>query len=387
MSKAHALLSPSSAHRWMNCAAAPRLEERVPDTGSDFAREGTLAHAYCAMKLHSFLGFEVTDEAIEIAELEKQYHTEEMDGYSDMYVTAVLEAFNAARAKVSDAKLLVEVRLDFSRWIRDAFGTSDAIIIADGMMTVFDFKYGKGVPVSAVRNEQMMIYALGAYEKFSFDYRIECVRMVIVQPRLDNYSEYEMTVSELLKWAENELKPRAAAAWSGEGEAVPGGWCRFCKVRNTCRALTDYCIAAPADAPDPMLLSPQELAADALPRLDIIRTWLSGVEDYALQQALSGVTLPGWKVVEGRSVRRITDQAGAAEALNAAGYTDEQIYRPKELQSITELEKLTGRKNFAAICGKCVTKPQGKPTLVPESDRRPPMNSAEVDFKDIQINN
>ena len=382
----HALLSPSAAHRWMNCPAAPRLEENVEDKGSDFAAEGSLAHAYCALKLKEFLNLPTNEEAEEIDQLDSQYHTGEMDEYTDTYETIVLEKFNAARAITKDAQLLVETRLDFSEYIPAAFGTSDAIIIADGTMEVIDFKYGKGVKVSAERNPQMMIYALGAYLQFSFEYRIDRVRMTIIQPRIDNLSEYELSAEDLLSWANNELKPAAKLAYTGKGEQKPGEWCQFCKVKNGCRALANKCAKAVEDNPDPRLLTAEELGAKILPLLPIVKTWLSGVEDYALQQALSGVVLPGWKIVEGRSVRKIKDPAGAAEALATAGWTAETIYKPTELRTITDLEKLVGKKQFAAICGEYIEKPQGKPTLATEDDKRKAFNPAESDFAGIDIN-
>lgn len=382
---AHALLSPSAAHRWINCTAAPRLEADVTDNGSEYAAEGTLAHAYCAQKLKAFLGLPTEDEAKEIAELNDRYHTGEMDEYTDTYKTIVLEKFNAARAVTKDAQLLIETRLDFSAYVPDAFGTADAIIIADGTMEVIDFKYGKGVKVSAYENPQMKIYALGAYEYFSFEYKIERVRMTIVQPRIDNLSEFELSVAELMEWTDTVLTPKAQQAYKGDGLQVPGDWCQFCKVKNKCRALTQQCIGAAKNRPDPKLISPEELATDVLPILATVKTWLSGVEDYALQQALSGVQLPGWKVVEGRSVRKIIDQDGAAVALNKAGYKTAEIFKPQELRTITDLERLTGKKQFAAICGEFIEKPQGKPTLAPESDKRPAIDPVADDFKDINL--
>ena len=382
---AHALLSPSAAHRWINCTAAPRLEADVEDKGSEFAAEGTLAHAYCAQKLKAFLGLPTEDEAKEIAELNDRYHTGEMDEYTDTYKTIVLEKYNAARAKTKDALLLIETRLDFSEYVPDAFGTADAIIIADGTMEVIDFKYGKGVKVSAVDNPQMKIYALGAYEKFSFEYKIDRVRMTIIQPRIENFSEWELSVSELMEWTDSVLTPKAQQAYKGDGPQVPGDWCQFCKVKSNCRALTNQCISVAANHPDPKLISANELATDVLPILATVKTWLAGVEDYALQQALSGVQLPGWKVVEGRSVRKITDQDGAALALNKAGYKTTEIYKPQELRTITDLEKLTGKKQFAVICGEYIEKPQGKPTLAPESDKRPAIDPLADDFKDVKF--
>lgn len=381
----HALLSPSAAHRWLHCTAAPRLEANVPDEGSSFALEGTLAHAYCAQKLKEYMDWPTPDEDYEIAQL-SDYHTGEMDEYTDTYKTIVLEKYNAARAATPDARLLVETRLDFSEHVPEAFGTADAIIIADGVMEVIDFKYGKGVRVSAHRNPQMMIYALGAYDRFSFDYRIERVRMTIIQPRIDNLSEYELSISELMAWVDTELVPKAKQAYEGYGEQEPGEWCQFCKVKSSCRALTERCTTCAENHTDPRLLSPEELATAVLPMLPTIKTWLTGVEDYALQQALTGVQLPGWKIVEGRSVRKIVDPDAAAEALSKAGYNTVEIYKPQELRTITDLEKLAGKKNFAAICGEYIDKPKGKPTLAPESDKRPAIDPVADDFNGINLN-
>ncbi len=385
MAGKHAILSPSAAHRWMNCTAAPLLEKDVEDKGSTFAEEGTLAHAYCAKKLKEFLGLSVEDENQEIAQLNEQYHSGEMDEYTDTYKTIVLEKFNAARKRTKDAQLLVEVKLDFSRYVPDAFGTSDAVIIADGVMEVIDFKYGKGVKVSAVENPQMMIYALGAWDLFNFEYNISTVRMTIVQPRIDNLSEFEISASDLINWAVDELQPKANEAYNG-GKQKPGDWCQFCKVKANCKALATTCVGAQQLHQDPRLISKEDMERTILPLLSTFKTWLTGVEEYSLQQALDGVEYEGFKIVEGRSVRKITDPSAVMELLDKEGFAKESYIKPTELRSITDLEKLIGKKRFSALCADYINKPQGKPTLVPESDKRPAFNQAADDFKDINNN-
>lgn len=382
MPNQHALLSPCSAHRWLNCTAAPLLEKDVEDKGSTFAEEGTLAHAYCAEKLKDYLGLPTDEEYADIARLEDIYHTGEMDESTDAYKTIVLEKFNAARAKTKDAQLLVEVRLDFRNYIPEAFGTSDAVIIADGTMEVIDFKYGKGVKVSAVENPQMMIYALGAYEQFSFEYDINEVKMTIVQPRIDNLSEFTMNATALLAWAEQELKPKAAEAYKG-GTQLPGAWCQFCKVKAYCKALANQCLKTVTENPDPKLISTAEMAHNVLPMLSTVKTWLTGVEEYTLQQALEGVQYEGFKIVEGRSIRKITDPTAVMTLLGKEGYDKSAYIKPTELRSITDLERLIGKKRFGTLCADYIEKPQGRPTLVPESDKRPAFNAAAEDFKNI----
>ena len=382
MAGKHAILSPSAAHRWMNCTAAPLLEKDVQDVSSTFAEEGTLAHAYCAKKLKEFLGLEVKEENQEIADLYDQYHSGEMDEYTDTYKTIVLEKFNAARKKTKDAQLLVEVKLDFSHYIPEAFGTSDAVIIADGVMEVIDFKYGKGVKVSAVENPQMMIYALGAWDLFNFEYNISKVRMTIVQPRIDNLSEFEISASDLINWAVDELQPKAKEAYAG-GTQKAGAWCQFCKVKASCKALATTCINAQQAHTDPRLISKEDMERTILPLLSTFKTWLTGVEEYSLQQALDGVQYQGFKIVAGRSVRKITDPSAVMELLGKEGFAKESYLKPTELRSITDLEKLIGKKRFGTLCADYINKPQGKPTLVPETDKRPAFNQAADDFKGI----
>ena len=377
----HALLSPSSAHRWLHCTASPRLEEHVEDQSSEYAEEGTLAHAICAMKLKLTQGLPTDEERAEVAALAK-YHTGEMEEYTDTYVSIVLEKFNNAKAKTRDAKLLIETRLDFTDYIPDSFGTGDAVIIADGTIEVIDFKYGKGVKVDAYENPQMMIYALGACARFSFDYRIEDVRMTIVQPRIDNLSEYELHITDLYGWAKNTLVPAAMKAYRGEGEQTPGEWCQFCKVKAQCKAIASKAVKAQEKNPDPLLMTHEDIE-EVLPLLPVIKSWLTAVEEYALGQALVGVEWSGFKVVEGRSIRRISDPAEVMNTLASLGYGMEDYMKPAELKGISDLEKMVGKKKFNELCGGCIVKPQGKPTLVPDTDKRSTFNAAADDFKDI----
>lgn len=381
----HALLSPSAAHRWLNCTAAPRLEAEEENTDTDFTREGTLAHAYCAKKLKTFLGLPTTDEDKEIEELSGQYHTGEMDEYTDTYYAMVMERFNAIKVTTPDALLMVETRLDFSKFIPDAFGTADAIIIADGLMEVIDFKYGKGVLVEAEENPQMMIYALGAYEEYSMEYDINRVRMTIIQPRKDNLSEYNLDVKELLHWATMTLKPKAKEAFSGKGPQTPGAWCRFCRVKASCRALATKCTETAQKTANPGLVSPSEMATEVLPQIPIIKAWLSAIEEHSLAQALAGVTYPGYKLVEGRSVRKISEPTKVRDLLTGQGFDEAAVIRPQELRTLTDLERLVGKKRFTELCGDFIVKPQGKPKLVPNSDKRQPFNAAVEDFNGIDF--
>ena len=383
----HAILSASGSHRWLHCTPSALLEKDVPDSGSDYAREGSLAHAYCAKALKESLGIGTKGEDIEIEELQG-YFTDEMPGHVETYTDIVLGKFEEAKKSTPDAVLMVEQRLDFSKYIPEGFGTGDAIIVADGTLEICDFKYGKGVEVSAIANSQMMIYALGAYERFSDEYRIERVRMTIIQPRIGNLSEYELEIDQLLYWADHVLTPTAKKAIKGEGEQVAGDWCQFCKVKCQCKALAKRCTedfdALQESGTTAELMTNDDIAR-LLPKLSDIKKWAEAVGEYALDRALKGDKFPGYKLVEGRSIRKIIDEEAAASKLTAEGFDADNLYKPRALKGITDLEGIVGKKNLATLLDGILVKPQGKPALVPESDKRPPLNSnsAESDFESI----
>lgn len=386
---AHAVLSASGAHRWLNCTPSAQLEAKVPDMTSSYAEEGTLAHRLAEARLNAEL---CGASDVVITETEYQQTLQEIQGhelysnnmpdYIASYVDHVLEAFADARTRTGDPVICLEQRLDFSRWVPRGFGTGDVIIIADGTMEVIDLKYGKGVAVSAENNPQMMLYALGALDQFGFIYDVNTVRMTICQPRLDSVSSWEITVDELVAWAENELKPKARLAWTGKGEPAAGDWCRFCKVRARCRARAEAAQAAVSafGFRHPSLLNAEDVAS-ILAKADEIQAWVSDLQTFALEQARDcNVRFPGWKLVEGRSNRRYTDETAVEEALVKARYRKRDIFQVPKLLGITAMEKFLGKKRFRELLDALVVKPPGAPTLVSEDDPRPALNSAADDF-------
>lgn len=383
----HALLSPSAASRWLECTPSARLEEKFPESTSDFAEEGTLAHEFGETILaHYQKRLNARAFSKKITELSgNKYYSAELQTYAESYATFVWEKFQTAKKADKFAVLRVEEKIDITTYVPEGFGTGDAVIIADGTMEIVDLKYGKGVQVSAVENKQMMLYALGALDMFGFMYDIRAVRMTIFQPRLDSISEWEMPLSDLLLWAEKDLKPRAAMAFKGEGEFIAGKHCKFCKAKAQCKALADYNLSlAKYDFLEADLLSEMEIA-DILSRTDQFKSWISSVEEFALKSALDGTRYPGFKLVEGRSVRRYADEAKIASVLVENGFKEEQIF-DRKLKTITAMEKLVSKPTFNSLCGPYVIKPEGKPTLVPDADLRPEYNSATNDFANININ-
>ena len=371
MAKKHALLGASSSARWLVCTPSARLEAMFPDEQSPYAAEGTVAHdlaeAILRHKLEGKKAPKLDDYSVEMVEAVNRY------------VDICEEKVNEARARSSDAEAMIEARLDFSRWVPEGFGTGDMVIVADGILEVIDLKYGKGVPVSAVENTQMRLYALGAYDVNEYLYDIKTVRMTIVQPRLDSVSTDEMSVEELLDWGE-DIKPFAQRAWDGIGECTPCDYCNFCKARHTCRALADTCLDTFYKNGGKLnqLLTDREVS-DILGMKDLITKWIKGVYDFAYEKALSGEKQwPGYKLVEGTSRRTITDPDAAAKTLLDNGYKEAEIFKPRELEGITNLQKVLGKKGVADYLKAYIDKPEGKPTLVPESDKRPAINTVET---------
>ena len=373
----HALLSASSSHRWLACPPSARLCENYEDTGSEYAQQGTDAHSLCEHKLKLALGMETTDPTESLS-----FYDEEMEECACGYAEYVLSLVEEAKKNCKDPVVLIEQKLDFSRFVKDGFGTGDCVVIADGTLYIVDYKHGKGVEVSAAENPQMMLYALGALRIFDCLYDIETVSMTIYQPRRENVSTWVISVAELRDWAEKTLKPKAELAFKGEGEYCPGSWCQFCKAAVKCRARADAKLQlAKYEFAQPPLLSDAEIG-DILGKLDDLTKWANELMAYAQEAAVNhGKQWPGYKLVESRTNRKYTDEDAVAAAARAAGYAD--IFK-KSLIPITEMEKLMGKKDFQKILGSLVYKPQGKITLVPESDKRPPIQTetAEADFKE-----
>lgn len=377
---AHAILSASASKRWLSCPPSARLERKFPDKAGEAAREGTLAHALAEAQIRRYLG-EITDEeeALRIETIrDNALYAPEMDEYVSEYVDLCIEKINEAHGTA-----LVEERLDFSRWIKHGFGTGDMVIIGNDVLEIVDLKYGKGVPVSAEGNTQMQLYALGAIEQYGCIYDFDHVRMSIYQPRCGGLSTQLMSIGDLLAWGE-QIKPIADLAYAGKGEFRAGEHCRFCKAAAQCKTLSEYNMEiAKLEFQDADLLTDEEVSL-VLSRVDGLVRYAEKIKVFALNEALKGHKWPGYKVVEGRSNRRITDEAKAARLLHKAGYGDDVIYKPVEMQPITNLEKLITKKKFTMLLGGVVEKPPGKPTLVPEDDKRPEYNPAKNDFEVLE---
>lgn len=373
MPNKHAFLSASASHRWLNCPPSAKLCESLPDQTSSFAQEGTDCHELCAYLVEKAIGKDVKDPTENLT-----YYNAEMQNCAEEYCSYVLEQLEEAKKYCTDPMVFIEQRLDFSRWVENGFGTGDCLILADQVLQIIDYKHGLGVLVESDHNSQMMCYALGALEAFDGIYDIDRVTMTIFQPRRDNISTWSCTKEELLKWADEVLAPTAALAYEGKGEFKAGEHCQFCKVKATCRKRAEFNLElAQYDFAMPDTLDEMEIAA-ILEKVDQLIAWGNDIKDYALVQAQAGNHFDGWKIVEGRSNRKFTDEAAVATAVTEAGFDPYE----KKLLGITAMSSLLGKKQFDELLGGLVYKPPGKPALVPESDKRPAMNTATDDFKD-----
>lgn len=377
MAKQHALLSASSSKMWLECTPSAVLNADKPDKETPYSKEGTEAHALAEKKLISWIKnnrksrFKAPDG--------------EMNEYTDDYRDYIIEVFNSEKAKTPDAQLLIEQRLDFSRWVPDGFGTGDAVIIGDDTCHVIDLKYGQGVLVKAEGNTQARLYAAGALDTYGLLYDFDKITVHIYQPRMNNISTCTYTVAELEEWLEKEVVPKAQLAIKGEGSQKAGDWCHFCKINGNCsaqmlHALTD--LIQSGFNTDCKELT-QEQIEMALPLLPGISKWIKSLEEYALDQALQGTRYKGFKLVEGRSVRKVTDEAGLIEALHKLDYKDGLIMTKPKLETISNLEKAIGKKMFAGISMPYIDKPKGKPTLVPISDKRPEYRDEEKEMNEF----
>lgn len=381
----HARCSASSAFRWINCPGSVALSEQCPDPGSSsYADEGTLAHSLGELKIRRLVS-EISENQYKqkLADVQSgEYYDGEMDEATDYYAEIVLEELEAAG---EGSILMVEQRLDLSRWIPEGFGTGDAVIISTTghYIQIIDFKYGKGIKVEALENPQLRLYGLGAADLFEGLYDFDTVKTTIVQPRLDHVSSEECTLADLLRWAETDVKPMAAMAMEGAGHLAAGDWCRFCPAKAVCRERASANLGlARYEFRRPLLLTDEEIG-EVLQKANELQKWAEDVSAYALDQALAGHHFAGWKLVEGRSVRKYADDLRVADALKAAGFDEAMLYERK-LYGITAMEKTVGKKRLTEILGDLIIKPQGKPVLVPESDKRDPINTtaaAQADFK------
>ena len=369
----HALLSASSSHRWLNCPPSARLCEGYDDKGSDFAAEGTDAHALCEFKLRTALGLEAKDPTEDLT-----WYNSEMEECANGYVSFVMELVEEAKKTCPDPVALIEQRLDYSKYVEEGFGTGDCVIIADRTLHIVDYKHGRGVLVEADDNPQMKLYALGALELFDCIYDIDTVSMTIYQPRRSNVSTFTIPKDELYERADQVLAPTAELAFNGDGEYHCGEWCQFCKAKADCRERANANMElAKFEFRQPPLLTDEEVE-EILGRIDELIAWASDIKDYALQAAISGKQWSGYKLVEGRSNRKYTDENAVIAAVTDAGYDP---YEHKIL-GVTAMTSLLGKKQFNDILGGLITKPQGKPTLVPGSDKRPAMTTVIDDFKE-----
>lgn len=384
--RAHALLSASGAARWINCTPSPRLEEEFAESESDFAAEGTLAHEFADLELNYQTGrikLPKYNAAIGLLRRHEKY-TDEMEGFVAEYVEYVLEQFNVAKKDTEYADLLIEEKIDLTYFVPESFGTCDSIIIANRIMQVPDFKYGKGIRVSAENNAQLMLYGLGALRANELMFAIDTVELVVYQPRINNISTWKISAEDLHKWGQDVVIPKAKVAFAGEGEQCAGDWCQWCRVKPRCKALAAQNLEiAKHDFADPQLLTDEELI-EVYMQIPGLTNWAKSIEDYVFKEALNGKKWAEHKLVAGRSNRKWTDEEAIQKTLAGKKFKRDQFLNIK-LKGIGDIEKLVKKANFDALLGEWVVKPEGKPTLVHESDKRQEIggiNQAKEDFAD-----
>lgn len=379
----HALLSASGASRWMNCNPSARLEDMFPDCSSEYAEEGTLAHEISELKLTKYLkpmSLRTFNSKMKKLKSHKLYKPE-MENYTDVYVDNIKELLMSFD-KPGTAE--IEKKVDFSEYVPEGFGTCDFVTVDNETLYIRDLKYGRGVPVSAQDNPQLMLYSLGAYLEFSLFNDIENINMGIIQPRLDIVSIFEISADELMKWAENEVKPNAEKAFKGEGD-FKVGQCTFCRAKALCRARAEANMSLETEMKLKGNILSNEEMGEILNRARDVVKWVKDIENYCQQAILRGEYVPGWKVVEGRSVRAFSDTEKAMEVLKEKGVAEELMYERKML-TLTQLEGVVGKKDFNEYVGDFIIKPKGKPTLVPESDKRAPYVNDVINASDDFIN-
>lgn len=368
--RAHALLSPSGSHRWMNCTPSARLEENLPDNTSAAAEEGTVAHELAEYALEKYINSEYMPLLDELPTPKhiaaSPYYSSEMDKYVSDYVFYVCDIFE----KVEDAEMHIERKFDLTSYVPECFGSCDCDIVGKKVLNIIDLKYGRGVQVDAKYNSQLMMYALGVLRTLSpkRQAEIETVRMHIAQVRLGNYSVFEMPARDLTHWGIHVLRPTAEKAFAGQGNTVVGSHCKFCKFKAQCRAQRDALVNEFETHGDTKALSLDEIG-DLLQKVDMYSDWLSAVKSHALSEALAGKTVTGWKLVEGRSNRVILDAEEAVKRLSDLGFDPDSLKNHK-LKGIGDLEKMVGKRPLAAALDGIIIKPKGAPTLALESDKR-----------------
>ena len=373
MPNSHSRYSPSSSSRLIACPPSLKLCEGIEDQNSIFTAEGTDAHSLCEYKVKKALNLPDQEEEPELT-----YYSEDMEECANGYTSFIVELVEDVKKTCKDPIALVEQRLDMSKYVPDTFGTGDFVLCSDGVIHIVDYKHGKGVEVSAEKNSQMMMYALGAIELLDGIYDINDVVMTIYQPRLNNVSTYEMSKEDLLKWADEILVPTSKLALAGKGEFKSGSHCRFCKAKTICRERARANLElAKNDFKEPPLLTDDEIE-EVLMKIDDLVSWSNDIKDYALQKAIQGKVWGNFKLVEGRSNRKFTDEIAVAKLIENAGYNPYE----QKLLSMTELQKRLGKSKFYELVNDYIFKPAGKPTLVPRSDKREEINTAIADFKD-----